>query len=140
MCLETTIPPKNSDLRQKIYKGAIYCLPASAHSLELAARVYLLLEKVLGVECRQAQFRMQRDEFVKMVGKVKKTIYAEDSFHELVRAVIAQTGFDLDECAFDPPRIRAVPHGTHTSSAAYILHRDTWLANPVPSKLVDSAS
>ncbi|MEO0415947.1 MAG: hypothetical protein AAF226_13450, partial [Verrucomicrobiota bacterium] len=56
-----------------------------------------------------------------------------ETYHQHLRDVVDDCGFDSHQVAFDPIRIRVVlPGGHHNPKAApvYYPHRDTWYAHP----------
>ena len=50
----------------------------------------------------------------------------------MTRDVLEESGWDLESCAFDPVRLRVVPHKGHENPRAksvYYAHRDTWYSH-----------
>jgi hypothetical protein len=127
-------PPSEASFRQALYDGEIFLLAATPTSRELVANALELLEQELGQggAIRAAQFRLGDEEFFEAVGRLRKKMYTEPTFHEAVRSLVRGCGFDPGRIAFDPIRLRVVAHkGFENPKAApiYFAHRDTWYAH-----------
>jgi hypothetical protein len=132
--LQTDPPGSEAEFRQALYGGAIFRLPATPGSRDLVTRTLEVLEEELGRDrsIREAQFRLGDAEFFEAVGRLRKKLYTEPCFHEAVRSLIRECGFDPARIAFDPIRLRVVTHkGFENPKAApiYHAHRDTWYAH-----------
>ena len=119
--------------REALYRGEIYLLPPTERSLRIVAALNRELEAELGVPAREAQFRYAEDEFFRRVGRLRKLFYTAPAWHEEIRALLRDLGADPAEFAFDPLRLRTIPHKGHENPRAapiYYGHRDTWYSNP----------
>ncbi|MFO0976783.1 MAG: phytanoyl-CoA dioxygenase family protein [Planctomycetaceae bacterium] len=127
-----SLPASNPSARTALYDGSVFLLPSTTETLELVARVVELLEQELGADFRHTQFHVSSEEYFRRIGVLRKRIYTEPQFHQLVEAIVEVTGFELNETAYDPARLRVVAHAGHENPAAapiYYGHRDTWYSN-----------
>jgi hypothetical protein len=128
----TAAPPTEAEFRRALYSGTIFRLPANAATRRVVAGVNEFIAAELGPEPRSAQFRMTDAEFFERVGRLRKAIYTEPRFHEMVGEIVRGLGFDPARLAFDPIRLRVVSHKGYENPAAapiYYAHRDTWYAH-----------
>lgn len=126
-------PANNEALRQALYRGEIFHLPATSTTRELAAELLVMLDTTLGPQPREAQHRMSNPELFAQIGKLRRTLFMEERFHEAVRAVLRAYGFDPARSAFDALRLRVVTHRGFEipeAAAVYLAHRDTWYSHP----------
>lgn len=123
--------PLAADARRRaVYDGRVLLLGDTDASRELVKSVLSLLASELGSEdVRGAPRELSNDELFQRIGRVRKTLYMDPEWHARLRAVLAAHGFDPDEIAFDPLRLRVVSHLGHENPLAapvYYPHRDTW--------------
>ena len=133
MTLRTERPAGGAELREALYGGASFRLPATPGSRRLTAEAVAHIEAELGGDVRKAQFRLTGEEFFRRVGRLRKAFYSEEAFRAHVCCLLAEQGMDEGRTAFDPIRLRAVPHRGFENPAAapvYYAHRDTWYAHP----------
>jgi hypothetical protein len=129
-------PAEAPSLRAALYAGDVFLGPPTAASRALAGAVRARLAEVLGcapAEVRDAPQRMPNEELFARIGALRRELYLEPRFHELLRAVVAAGGLDPARVAFDPLRLRVVRHRGHENPLAapvYHPHRDTWYAHP----------
>lgn len=119
--------------RAALYAGEIYLLPPTPLTLGLVADLNARLDAELGSPSREAQFRFSDEEFFRRVGRLRKLFYTGPEWHEAVRAILRDAGVDPADFAFDPLRLRTIPHKGHENPRAapiYYGHRDTWYSNP----------
>jgi hypothetical protein len=120
--------------REALYRGQILCHPASPASLHLADSVWQrLLDAFPEADPQQAQFVVDPDQFFKRLTAVRRAVLADSETPRLIREVLRAQGADLEQTYFDLLRVRAVNSGGHrraAAAAAYVVHRDTWYANP----------
>ncbi len=119
--------------RSALYAGEIYLLPPSGRSLRLVEGMNAHLDAELGTPSREAQFRHTDGEVFRRVGRLRKLFYTGPAWHEEVRALLRESGVDPADFAFDPLRLRTIPHRGHENPRAaplYYGHRDTWYSNP----------
>jgi len=130
-----TTPPKTDDvLRQNVYAGDIYHLPPAKATEKLVTDVTDLVHEILGVDdMRLAHEVLDDDTFFERIGKLRRTIYLKDRYHQYLSDALIENGFDPERMAFDPLRLRVIcPDGHLNKKAApvYFPHRDTWYAHP----------
>lgn len=128
------LPDDNAKARSMLYRGVIFQLPASETTMQLVEHVNELFREHLGDgPPREAQFRMSDDAFFERIGTLRKKLYTEPRYHDVVRQLMAEHGFGPGEHAFDPMRLRVITHRGYENPRAapiYHGHRDTWYANP----------
>ncbi len=132
--ISRTAPKTHPALRQALYDGTVFHFPKSAATTRIATQATALLSAELAPgPIREAQFRLTNEEFFQRIGRIRKILFTARPFHQAVREVLCDHGFDPGENAFDPLRLRVVTHrGFEIESAApvYYAHRDTWYGHP----------
>jgi hypothetical protein len=126
------LPATSADCRRELYRGTIFLLPPTPATRQLVQDASAAVEQELGGEARLAQFRLSEEEFFSQVGRLRKLFYTTPEYHDAVRRVVSECGFDPDGLAFDPIRLRVVAHNGHENPRAapiYYAHRDTWYAH-----------
>ncbi len=126
-------PAGDSELRQALYDGQVFLLPATRESLALVSLATELRQAELGSSPRTAHERFTDEELFARVGRLRRALYTEPEAHALLAAMAGSVGFDPEETAFDPARLRAIVHGAADNPRAapvYYPHRDTWYAHP----------
>src|SRR5690606_24166935 len=91
------------------------------------------ISEALGPDPEKAQFSLDIDSFIRIVGPLKSRFTNDLTTKKLVKNILEDFGCDLDNTYFDVPRLRVVPHGDYLSSGvsyAYKAHRDTWYSSP----------
>lgn len=132
MTLRTDRPASSAALRQALYDGDLFRLPATSASRRLVADAVACLKAELGDQMREAQFGFSEEEYFQRIGRLRKHLYTDANFHSHVRALLTEQGFDSTRCAFDPMRLRVVTHKGYENPRAapiYYAHRDTWYAH-----------
>lgn len=123
-------PSTPRERRHAVYDGRVLLLAETDASRELVKSVLELLASELGSEdVRGVPRELSNDELFRRIGRVRKILYMDAEYHARLRAVLAAHGFDPDEIAFDPLRLRVVSHLGHENPLAapvYYAHRDTW--------------
>jgi Phytanoyl-CoA dioxygenase (PhyH) len=131
--IRASAPTPNGSLRQEIYHGALFLLPANPASSALVAAVLSLLREVLGSPLREAQARFPPEDYFHCIGEARQRLASEPCWPRLVDSLLAEVGFVPEDNAGDAPRLRAIVSGGHLNpkaAPAYFAHRDTWYANP----------
>lgn len=127
-----TLPESNQQVRNSLYRGSIYLIPANESSRLFSNAVLELVKNEFGNSFRTSHDKFSGDEFFQRIGRLRKRVYTSPEFHEHVNRVIKSLGFDLQAQAYDPARMRVVAHNGHLNPAAspiYYGHRDTWYSN-----------
>lgn len=121
--------------RSLLYAGHIVVLSPSEESLALTAWTRQMLEAGFAPhEPATAQHAMDVHAFVGLFAPVKPKFIHHPTTMELLRAVIARAGCNMDETYLDVPRLRGVTSdGYLTAGAGYAhpMHRDTWYSAPM---------
>lgn len=121
--------------RQLLYRGDIFVLSPSEESLALTAWTRQMLEEAFAPHPPiAAQHAMDVHAFVGIFGPVKPRFIHHPKTKELLRAVIAQAGCDLEETYLDVPRLRGVTSDGYLTAGvgyAHPMHRDTWYSAPM---------
>ncbi|MFT5355959.1 MAG: hypothetical protein ACI9KE_003180 [Polyangiales bacterium] len=124
----------NAALRERIYSGVIHQDPPTAASREAVGAALQVLENELGTkDVRLAHTHFTPDEFFRRIGHVRRKLFMEAEWHERVRNIAKEAGFDASQIAFDPIRLRVISSGGHhnpLAQAVYYPHRDTWYSHP----------
>lgn len=134
--ISSSLPADNGALRTALYDGALFKTAATVTTRELVKATQELLRGTLGdvdEDLRLAPSRLSNDEFFRRMGILRRRLYLGEDFHELLRRLVVELGFDLDRVAFDPLRLRIIQGGGHANPAAkavYYPHRDTWYGHP----------
>jgi hypothetical protein len=127
------LPASNRDCRLALYRGELFKGGPTASSELLVAEVQQLLLDELGCsDPRKAHEQLSPEDFFRSIGRVRKTLFLDAHYHRRVQEVIADGGFDPEEVAFDPLRLRSIVHQGHKNPRAapvYYPHRDTWYAH-----------
>jgi hypothetical protein len=122
------------DLRQRLYSGDLVIL-TRLHALE--EFVGYMREELTGLfapyDPEHVHEHIEPGEMAKVLGEWKpRWIHAERS-RELVRAIIAEAGFDPGHTYYDVPKPRtSFPSGHLTTGIAFAFpwHRDVWYSAP----------
>lgn len=137
LSVPTFLAAANLALREGIYRGEIFTLPATQASRQLVQAVRELLAGRLEHLCsdpRQAQFQTTNDDFFSVVTGIRQEIAEAESYRQKQEDLLAELGFEIPGIAYDVLRLRAVQHAGHQNpraAAAYFAHRDTWYSNPL---------
>ncbi len=119
--------------RSALYAGEIYLLPPTERTRRIVDGMNAHLDAELGTPSREAQFRHPEEDYFRRVGRLRKLFYTGPAWHEEIRALLREAGVDPADFAFDPLRLRTIPHKGHENPRAapiYYGHRDTWYSNP----------
>src|SRR5438270_12875029 len=101
-------PATNEELRRQLYQGALFLLDPTAATGRLVEDANRAIAGELGEtgDVRTAQFRLSDGEFFTRIGRLRRLFYTTPPYHEAVRAVVRDLGFDPSRIAFDPIRLR----------------------------------
>jgi hypothetical protein len=80
-----------------------------------------------------AQFALPVERFVEIAAALKPRFIHDPRTQDLLRAVLADVGEDMDRTFFDLPRMRiSTTDGYLSAGVAYVLHphRDIWYSSP----------
>jgi len=82
---------------------------------------------------RQAQHHLPVERFAAILAELKPKFIHHPKSKQLIQALLADVGSDLEKTYFDVPRLRTSTHaGYLTSGISYAFHphRDTWYSAP----------
>lgn len=133
--IRRSMPGSNELLRQALYDGDVFLLEPTAVSLRYVEVAQEMLRQAFPEveDPRRAQLEVSPEEFFRRIGAVRRELYLEEAYHELIFELLEAHGFSPDQVAFDPARLRTICHEGHNNSAAapvYYGHRDTWYGHP----------
>ncbi len=120
--------------REQLYQGQVFVYSATPASAQLAAFARELITEAFGErDPETAQFDMPVEEFADLLARLKPRFIHHPRCKELLPAVLAELGCDLDRTYFDVPRLRtSTSHDYLTSGISYAFHphRDCWYSAP----------
>ena len=122
----------NDLLRKDLYEGDVFLLEAKQASKKLVEQVRVQLIEAFGADYRDYRHSLDNEGFFLKISKLRKSIYLDPQFQDLVRELIISYGFDPKQCLMDPARLRVIAHDGHHNPKAkpvYYAHRDTWYAH-----------
>ena len=120
-------------LRTALYQGEVFLLEPTDASQALVNTVRALLIERLGSDYRRAQLYLPPETFFEHMKNLRRQVHTDPDYHARVRAVLASLGWNPNEVAFDPLRLRVVAHRGHEdprARAVYYPHRDVWYGHP----------
>ncbi|WP_440100461.1 hypothetical protein [Streptosporangium sp. H16] len=120
--------------REQLYQGQVFVYSATPASAQLAAFARELIAEAFGErDPETAQFDMPVEKFADLLARLKPRFIHHPRCKELLPAVLAELGCDLDRTYFDVPRLRtSTSHDYLTSGISYAFHphRDCWYSAP----------
>jgi hypothetical protein len=123
-----------SDRRERIFRGEVFCIPPSPAVTAMAEFAWeLITEAFAGYEPSSAYLEMPVEEYVKLLAPLKPTFTHHPHNKELLRALLEELGCDPTRTYFDVPKLRVVTPASYLSSGLgynYQPHRDTWYSSP----------
>jgi hypothetical protein len=120
--------------RRQLYDGALIVLAPTPSSTALCAHgADMLNDAFRGLDPRTAQFEMPVEKYAAVLSDLKPRFIHHPRSKELIQALLAEVGCDLERTYFDVPRMRTSTSNDYlTSGIAYAFHphRDTWYSAP----------
>lgn len=124
----------NLNTREDLFGGDIFLIDGGNASQALVSNVIDDMQSELQTaDIRKAHKLYSDSELFQRFGTLRRHFYESPEYHNQLRDVVAECGFEPDRVAFDPIRIRVVLPGGHRNPKAapvYYPHRDTWYAHP----------
>ena len=121
--------------RQRLYDGQLFIFSPRPSSIALCEFAREMIEEAFGeLDPREAQYHMPVEEYVAIVAPLKPKFIHHPRSKELIRAVLADLGCELEQTYLDVPRLRMVTSDGYLTSGvgyAHHLHRDTWYSAPM---------
>lgn len=132
--VRSSLPDDNQTLRQSIYDGAIYIIPANAVSWSLVDELQEKLRTGFGVDdLIVIHERFSDDKIQNVMASVRDVVKDHEYSISAIATLLERSGFDTEHTIVDVLRLRCVPHGGYKNLKtvhSYTAHRDTWYANP----------
>ena len=95
--------------RERLFDGQLFVYGPRSSTLALVEHARKMLEDAFGDrDPLTAQFEMEVEEYVAICAPLKPAFIHNDRTKELVRAVVADLGADLEQTYIDVPRLRMV--------------------------------
>ncbi len=120
--------------RQRLYSGDVFVFSPRPSTLALSAFARELVEQAFHpLTPERAQFDLPVERFIDIMSPLKPRFIHHPRTQDLLRALLADVGEDLERTYFDLPRMRvATTDGYLNAGVAYVLHphRDIWYASP----------
>ncbi|MGN9845702.1 hypothetical protein ACTMTI_47030 [Nonomuraea sp. H19] len=120
--------------RELLYQGEVFVYSASPAMTELVGFARELISEAFGgLDPETAQHEMPVEDFAKLLADLKPRFIHHPRCKELLPAVIAERGCDLDQTYFDVPRLRTSTSNDYLVSGisyAFHPHRDCWYSAP----------
>ena len=121
--------------RERLFDGQLFVYGPRSSTLALVEHARKMLEDAFGDrDPLTAQFEMEVEEYVAICAPLKPAFIHNDRTKELVRAVVADLGADLEQTYIDVPRLRMVTSDAYLTAGvgfAHHPHRDTWWSAPM---------
>lgn len=121
--------------RRQLYRGSIFCHPASSSALNLCQLVTEMANEAFGgLDPRMVQNSMSVEQVSSILSELKPRFIHHPKSKEYIQGILAELGCDLQKTYFDVPRLRtAFPGDFLKSGIAYAFHphRDTWYSAPL---------
>ena len=130
--IDSALPEESR--RQRIFRGDVFVFstrPAITDLRDFAAE--LIEEAFAPLDPRQAQYDLDVQTFVDIVAPLKPRFIHHPKTKDLLAALLADLGCDMDDTYFDVPRMRVSTAGGYLDAGvAYPAHphRDTWYSQP----------
>ncbi len=131
--MQKTLPKNPDDLRQCIYAGQIFHVPAITETRRLVADVYAALEDNFAAPLQGVHARMSFDEMKQPLAKLRHDLEHLPRYAQAGADILSTLGLAGAAVRRDALRLRCVLNAGHQSplaDRAYAAHRDTWFGNP----------
>ncbi|HEX4812915.1 MAG TPA: hypothetical protein VFV66_09205 [Nonomuraea sp.] len=120
--------------RELLYQGQVFVYAASPATTELVGFARELIHEAFGdLDPETAQHEMPVEDFAKLLAGLKPRFIHHPRCKELLPAVLAERGCDLEQTYFDVPRLRTSTSDDYLVngiSYAFHPHRDCWYSAP----------
>lgn len=126
----------NDDLRRgRLYAGQLFVYSARQSTMALCEFARELCEAAFAPHHpTEAQHHLPVERFVEILAELKPQFIHHPRCKELIPAILADVGCELEKTYFDVPRLRTSTADNYlTSGLAYVFkpHRDTWYSPPM---------
>jgi hypothetical protein len=121
--------------RRRLYDGDLYVYSPRPSTAALCAFGRQLAEEAFAPhDPRDAQHHLPLERYVAILAELKPKFIHHPRCKELLPAVLAEYGCDLEQTYFDVPRLRTATSGDYLKSGlayAFKPHRDIWYSPPL---------
>lgn len=122
------------DWLDALYAGDVFLLEGTAAAKEAASSALEEVEDAFADVggAAHAHEHLSGEIFFARIKELRRRFFCSPEWHDAVRRLLADAGFDPGHIAFDPLRLRAVSSGGHRNLRAqpvYGTHRDVWYAH-----------
>jgi hypothetical protein len=129
-------PPRDDDERRNaLYRGELIVYAPTPSSLAFVEFARTLLREAFApLDPERAQYGMAVADYAALLAELKPRFIHHPRSKELIRAILAETGCDLEKTYFDVPRMRSATSDDYLSSGiayAFHPHRDCWYSAPL---------
>src|SRR4051812_15867939 len=124
----------DAERRQRLYAGDVFVYSPRQATVAFTEFARQLIEEAfapLAPEHAQASLPVER--FVEIVAPLKPRFIHHPKTLELLLALLADVGLDMEQTYFDVPRMRVATSDNYLNAGvAYVLHphRDIWYSSP----------
>ena len=125
----------DGDRRGQLYDGTIFYFSPRPSVAALRDHAWDLIAAAFDpMDPREAQDRLEVEQFVERVAPLKTQFTHSPRAKELLRDLLVDFGCDPETTYFDLPKLRIVTHSGYLTAGvgyAYKAHRDVWYAAPM---------
>lgn len=127
-------PDSFAEMKQAVYQGDLFLLPAFPQSLELVGYARQLLRESFPslADVQKIHVEFTDDFIYRTMLELRKTLSAPDLSRRFIANITQPLGLVPLQTVFDPLRLRWNPPKEYFDEQAVYssVHRDTWYANP----------
>jgi hypothetical protein len=124
----------DDDRRERLYGGQLVVHGPRPGAVALVDHARAMIEEAFGaIDPVTAQYEMPVERYVEICAPLKPAFIHNDRTKELLRALVEESGCDLEQTYIDVPRLRMVTSDGYLTSGvgyAHHPHRDTWYSAP----------
>lgn len=125
--------PGAEALRDALYRGEIFLLPATRSSLAFVERLRQRVFAAIGGDFSASTEVFVTGPIYDHVRSIRSDLVSQPIWLDDVADILRDLGLSPAEFRVDAPRLRGIEHEGHSIAAAapaYYAHRDTWYGNP----------
>ena len=127
-------PCSEAERRRQLYNGQLFVFSPRQSVLALCEFARELIQDAFGsLDPQTAQHNLPVEQYAAILGKLKPYFIHHPKSKQLLQAILAEMGCDLEKTYFDVPKLRSSTSGGYlTTGIAYAWHphRDTWYSAP----------
>lgn len=130
----TQLPANDAELRARLYTGEIFLTAPCAATLALVQKTREAISHLLALPTGMLPTGSAADLFHQLTPLRESLRHDAALWAPYLEAVLRRWGLAPDDYHVDAPRLRCIGMPEHyanaSASAAFMVHRDTWYANP----------